>query len=37
MSASAFRKITAIMVIWVLIFIAVANLIPQVEPIKEKV
>jgi|TARA_B100001964_G_C14214470_1_gene592040 mono/diheme cytochrome c family protein len=37
MSTSAFRKITAIMVIWVLIFIAVANLIPQVEPIKEKV
>ncbi|MDP6459339.1 MAG: cytochrome c [Candidatus Hydrothermarchaeota archaeon] len=36
MSSTAFRKITALMVVWVLVFVAVANTIPQVEPTKEK-
>jgi len=36
MSSTAFRKITALMVVWVLVFVVVANTIPQVEPTKEK-
>lgn len=32
----SFKKITALMVLWVLVFVAVANMIPQVEPVKER-
>jgi mono/diheme cytochrome c family protein len=36
MTDNAFKKITALMVFWMLVFTAVANMIPQVEPAKER-
>lgn len=36
MSREAFTRITMLMVIWIFVFVAVANTIPQVEPSKEK-
>lgn len=35
MSRGAFKKITTLMAMWILVFVAVASIIPQVEPSKE--